>query len=104
MRYADDVLLFTKSLPELCCMTEIFTTELGLFGLELNYSNTEILDTEFQNEEGMSDFVEIDEFMGNLDHTAPGLVELFVGLSGLGDGLGGRGPGEGPALASEGSP
>ena len=60
VRYADDVLLFAKSLSELRSMTEILITELRLFGLELNCSKTKILHTEFQDEENMPDFVEID--------------------------------------------
>jgi sorting nexin-29 len=45
IRYADDLLLFAKSLPEALEMLELLVTSFGKCGLELNSSKTKILTT-----------------------------------------------------------
>jgi len=45
IRYADDLMLYTRSLQDLRDMTELLITELGAVGLQLNASKTKILTT-----------------------------------------------------------
>ena len=58
-RYADDVLLYGKSLEELQDMTESLITELADVGLKLNVSKTKILHTQFKDDGWSNDFVDI---------------------------------------------
>ena len=45
IRYADDLMLYTRSLQDLKDMTELLITELGAVGLQFNASKTKILTT-----------------------------------------------------------
>ena len=45
LRYADDLILFCKNLPEADEMLQLLVTELGKVGLELNTSKTKMLMT-----------------------------------------------------------
>ena len=45
IRYADDLMLYARSLQDLKDMTELLITELGAMGLQLNASKTKILTT-----------------------------------------------------------
>ena len=58
-RYADDILLYAKSLDELQHMTELLLPELALVGLRLNASKTRILHTDFPDSGSETDLVEI---------------------------------------------
>ena len=50
IRYADDILLFGKSLEEVVSMVELLAEVLREFGLDLNTSKTKILSTEDNND------------------------------------------------------
>ena len=49
-RYADDILLYTKSLKELQDMTDLLIEELRGIGLTLNAGKTKILHTHIEDE------------------------------------------------------
>ena len=61
-RYADDILLYGKSLKELVRMTNLLTTELHSIGLRLNPEKTKILHTS-NDDDVMTqhDYVEIND-------------------------------------------
>ena len=59
-RYADDVLLYAKSLGELQSMTELLIIELQKFGLNLNADKTKILRTHAEDVGADRDYVDID--------------------------------------------
>ena len=60
-RYADDILLYARSLPELKEMTEILIPELNAVGLHLNSKKTKILHNENISIIDYVDNVEIDD-------------------------------------------
>ena len=49
IRYADDIMIFAKSLPELCDMMALLVKTLAEVGLELNLQKTQILTTAASN-------------------------------------------------------
>ena len=60
-RYADDILLYAKSLDELREMAESLIFELRQVGLKLNASKTKILHTNIEDEDCDLDFCQIDD-------------------------------------------
>ena len=58
-RYADDVLIYAKSLQELESMTEALIQELAAVGLVLNAKKIKILHIAFHDDRSDVDFVEI---------------------------------------------
>ena len=58
-RYADDVLLYAKSLEELQKMTELLIVELKKVGLELNAEKTKILHSSVEDDGANRDYVDI---------------------------------------------
>ena len=58
-RYADDVLLYAKSLEELQRMTELLITELRKVGLHLNADKTKILHSSIHDAGADRDYVDI---------------------------------------------
>ena len=59
-RYADDSLLYAKSLPELQSMAESLIQDLAAVGLKLNAGKTKILHTSYKEIGHDLDFIEID--------------------------------------------
>ena len=59
-RYADDILLYARSLEELQRMAELLIVELKFVGLELNASKTKILHADSGNADVIFDVAEID--------------------------------------------
>ena len=85
IRYADDVMLYAKSLEELHDMLSMLMEELQKIGLHLNNSKTKI----FTTVDNPPDYIDVDgEFIGILP---PGEVHKYLGrhLSGA---LDDRGP------------
>ena len=69
-RYADDILLYAKSLAELVQMAEMLVEELADVGLHLNVKKTKILASEFQlDDSGYVDFVQISNDFVQVLHT-----------------------------------
>lgn len=64
-RYADDILLYAKSLDELTEMAELLIVELASVGLHLNVGQTEILHSPYLDDGSELDFTDIN---GNLAH------------------------------------
>ena len=60
-RYADDLLLYAKSLKELELMTELLVIELRKVGLTLNTKKTKILHSSDADEGAGTDFALIDD-------------------------------------------
>ena len=58
-RYADDILLYAKSLQELCRMAESLIRELQKVGLHLNADKSRILHSSSEDEGANKDYVEI---------------------------------------------
>ena len=58
-RYADDMLLYARTLPELQEMAEMLISELQNVGLELNFKKTKILHTHDADEFNDTDFINI---------------------------------------------
>ena len=58
-RYADDILLYAKSLKELEYMTEALLEELKKAGLTMNAGKTKILHSMMEDSEATLNFVEI---------------------------------------------
>ena len=68
-RYADDILLYAKSLTELEHMSELLISELREVGLHLNAKKSKILHTQFDKDSD-KDFVDIDaDFIKILHNT-----------------------------------
>ena len=61
MRYADDILLYTKSLEELTSMAEIMTEQLKKIGLPFNSQKTKMLHCNPELDKATIDFVELDD-------------------------------------------
>ena len=67
-RYADDMLLYAKSLRELDIMSTLLIEELAAVGLQLNAGKTRILHTEVQDEGFDLGYIEIaDDFVQILE-------------------------------------
>ena len=60
IRYADDVLLYAKSLQELESMTERLLEALKAIGLLLNATKTKIIRCNASEDESSLNFIEID--------------------------------------------
>ena len=58
-RYADDILLYAKSLSELTEMMELLIDELKQVGLQLNTKKTKILHTDIADDDHDVDFIDI---------------------------------------------
>ena len=70
IRYADDVLLYAKSLQELESMTERILDALKAIGLSLNAKKTSILKCNVSEDDSSFNFVQIEcEFVKVLDDT-----------------------------------
>ena len=61
IRYADDILLYAKSLDELLSMTEKLTAELKKIGLTLNTEKTKILRYNPESDKAAIGFAELDD-------------------------------------------
>ncbi len=62
-RYADDMMLYAKSLDELVCMSETLIEELVRMGLKLNTKKTKIFRLELDTPHVDSDVVAINDDM-----------------------------------------
>ena len=58
-RYADDILLYAKSLPEFQSMAELLIEELSHVGLQLNASKSKIFRSTYQDGDYNLDFVDV---------------------------------------------
>ena len=67
-RYADDVLIYAKSLKELEHMTELLVVELRKVGLTLNTKKTKILHSSDADEGAGTDFALIDDDFVQIPH------------------------------------
>ena len=68
-RYADDILLYGKSLEELIFMSESLIAELRKVGLRLNTDKTKILHTPLEDDENTKlDYIEIDDGLVQILH------------------------------------
>ena len=76
-RYADDILIYAKSLDELQRMIRLLLIELEKAGLHLNFDKTKILHTSLEDENSNLDFVDINENIIQILH--PGTYHRYLG-------------------------
>ena len=76
-RYADDILLYAKSLEELERMLELLIIELDKVGLKLNSAKTKILHSSCEDDESNFDFIEVSGKFIRILH--PGAHHRYLG-------------------------
>ena len=68
MRYADDILLYAKSLQELCTMAESLIRELQKVGLYCNADKSRIVHSSAEDTDANKDYVELEGEFGRILH------------------------------------